>query len=504
MPLIRTAKTESGIVRGLPAADPRITSYKGIPFAAPPVGKNRWRPPQPCDHWKGEYAAYDFGPITPQAVTGKNKDNIYTREWWVDDDPCMDEDCLYLNIWAPAEKQTELPVFVWYFGGGLQVGATVEMEFDGERIARRGAVVVTINYRLNVFGFLAHPELTAEAPQSATNFGFLDQQFGTQWVKRNIVAFGGDPENITIGGQSAGGMSVSAQISHRKNEGLFRRAVIVSGLFAPAYPDMFSLCVPLREAEQRGKRFFREALGVGTLEEARRVPWRRLLDAALSWTNAGLWPASVDGAFLPYAPDRWYLHEDRVHCPVIMGSTDNEFRLSPRAEDDASLRTYAAKIPGLDQARFLAAFTSPATKESIRREGDVNAIAFAVHAAGMKAKDTIYAYEFSAEIPGYDNPGAFHSVDLWFFFETLAKCWRPFTGKHYDLARQMCDYLFNFISSGDPNGLGTLGECLPYWPALDSQNPVFMSFGDVVKPVQSPASSVTRLLLDAYLSSGKS
>lgn len=503
MPLTRTAKTEFGIVRGLPAADPRITSYKGIPFAAPPVKENRWRAPQPCIPWEGEYAAYDFGPVTPQAVTGKDKSNIYAREWAVDDDPVMDEDCLCLNIWAPAEGQTGLPVFVWYFGGGLQVGATTEMEFDGERIARRGAVVVTINYRLNVFGFLAHPELTEEAPQSATNFGFLDQQFGTQWVKRNIAAFGGDPDNITIGGQSAGGMSVSAQIAHRENEGLFRRAVIISGLFAPAYPEMFGLCVPLSEAEKRGERFFKEALGVQTLEEARRVPWQTLLNAALSWKDTGLWPASVDGAFLRYAPDRWYLHDTRVHCPVMMGSTNNEFRLSPRAHDDASLRAYAAKISGLDQEKFLAAFTTPATKDSIQREGDVNAIEFAVRAAGMKAQDAIYAYEFSAGIPGWDHPGAFHSVDLWFFFETLAKCWRPFTGKHYDLARQMCDYLYNFVHSGDPNGIGADGGRLPYWPELEPQEPIFMSFGDAVKPVQSPAGPVVRLLLDAYLAGGE-
>ena len=149
MSFIRTVKTESGKVRGLPAADPRITSYKGVPFAAPPVGENRWRAPQPCVPWENEYNAFDFGPITPQAVTGKNKDNIYSREWWVDDNPSMDEDCLYLNIWAPAEGQKGLPVFVWFFGGGLQVGATSEMEFDGERIARRGVVVVTVNYRLN-------------------------------------------------------------------------------------------------------------------------------------------------------------------------------------------------------------------------------------------------------------------------------------------------------------------------------------------------------------------
>ncbi len=502
MPLIRTAQTESGVVRGLPAADPRITSYKGIPYAAPPVGGNRWRAPEPHAPWEGEYKAYDFSPIAPQAVTGKDKDNLYSREWWVDDDPAMDEDCLTLNVWAPADGKAGLPVFVWYFGGGLQVGATSEMEFDGERIARRGAVVVTVNYRLNVFGFLAHPELTAENPENPTNFGFLDQQFATQWVKRNAAAFGGDPDSITIGGQSAGGMSVSAQIAHRENEGLFQRAAIISGLFAPAYPELFGLCVPLREAEKRGKRFFREVLGVNTLAEARRLPWRAVLDAALSWKNAGLWPASVDGAFLRYAPDRWYFHSDRVRCPVMMGSTVDEFHFSPKAKDEETLRAYAADIPGLDKERFLASFTRPATKESIRREGEVNAITFAVRAAVKKARVPIYAYEFCAEIPGWDRPGAFHSVDLWFFFETLAKCWRPFTGKHYDLARQMCDYLYNFIRAGDPNGMGTAGGRLPYWPALDPQAPVFMSFGETAKPALNPARPVEELLLDAWLSRG--
>ncbi|NLO14051.1 MAG: carboxylesterase/lipase family protein [Clostridiales bacterium] len=503
MPLIRTAKTESGIVRGLPAADPRITSYKGVPFAAPPVRENRWRAPRACMPWEGEYAAYDFAPITPQAVTGKDKKNIYTREWSVDDDPSMDEDCLYLNIWAPAEGQTGLPVFVWYFGGGLQAGSTSEMEFDGERIARRGVVVVTINYRLNVFGFLAHPELTVQAPGSPTNFGFLDQQFATRWVKRNIAAFGGNPNNITIGGQSAGGMSVSAQIAHLGNEGLFCRGVIISGLFAPVYPEMLGLCVPLGEAEKRGELFFRDVLGVQNLEEARHVPWQTLLNASLSWKDAGLWPASVDGAFLHYAPDRWYMHEDHVRCPVMTGSTNNEFRLSPRAVNDDTLHAYAETIPHLDRERFLALFSSPATKESIRREGEVNAIGLAVRAAAMTAQEPIYAYEFSAEIPGWDHPGAFHSVDLWFFFETLAKCWRPFTGKHYDLARQMCDYLYHFVCSGNPNGTGTDGGRLPYWPNMNPREPVLMSFGDDVKPVQSPLSPIDRLLLEACLAGGE-
>ena len=199
--------------------------------------------------------------------------NVYTREWSVDPDVLMSEDCLYLNVWAPAADGTKnLPVFVWYFGGGLQVGHPSEMEFDGERIARRGIVVVTINYRVNAFGFLCHPEITAESPDAPANFGHLDQQAATRWVKRNIAAFGGDPDNITIGGQSAGGGSVMNQLTSPQNQGLFQRAIVESGLAATVYPNKqhFGYIPELAEAEQSGEKFFR-FLGVRTLAEARAI-----------------------------------------------------------------------------------------------------------------------------------------------------------------------------------------------------------------------------------------
>lgn len=158
--MLRTVKVENGLVQGLPAADPRITSFKGIPFAAPPVGENRWRAPQPAKDWAGVLKVHEFAPISMQVKQEIDDNNIYTREWAVEPNIAMDEDCLYLNVWTPAKHTDEkLPVYVWYFGGGLQVGHTAEMEFDGERIARRGIVVVTINYRLNVFGFYAIPKL---------------------------------------------------------------------------------------------------------------------------------------------------------------------------------------------------------------------------------------------------------------------------------------------------------------------------------------------------------
>ncbi len=502
--LIRKVKTENGWVRGLPAADPRITSYKGIPYAAKPIGKNRWRAPQPCPDWEGELFAAEFAPIPMQwgSASDPEKD-IYAREWAVDPDLPMSEDCLYLNIWAPADERENLPVYVWYFGGGLQCGHTAEMEFDGERLARRGIIVVTVAYRLNVFGFLCHPDITAEAPEAPANFGFLDQQFGTQWVKRNIAAFGGDPNNITIGGQSAGGMSVCAQMTCAENEGLFQRAIVQSGTFLQAYTGRMGLHPrTLSEAEEQGRKFF-EALGVKTLAEARAIDARTIEELSLSmpW---GWWGEAIDGKFSRYGSNAWYLHEDRVQCPVFLGQTSTEFVMGPPAKSEEELSAYAHDAFGGDAEAFLAHFTHPATEESIAQEGRIHTIRMAIQAASAAnaAKgipQPLYAYNFDAEIPGWDNPGTFHSVDLWFFFETLAKCWRPFTGKHYDLARQMCDYWVNFIRTGDPNGVDSQGKALPRWNALTSDAPEWMVFRDEAQAEPCPERPLEALLREKYL-----
>ncbi len=499
--MIRRVKVENGWVRGLPAADPRITAYKGIPFADKPIGPNRWRAPQPCPDWDGELFAADFGPIPMQAnCAGDPAKDIYSREWAVDKELPMSEDCLYLNVWAPADGRTNLPVYVWYFGGGLQVGNTTEMEFDGERLARRGIVVVTVGYRLNVFGFLCHPEITAQQPDAPANFGFLDQQCATRWVKRNIAAFGGDPENITIGGQSAGGMSVCAQMTSPQNHGLFQRAIVESGTFIQPYGVPMGIRGrTLKEAQAQGEKFF-AALGVSSLEEARRVDARTIEDLSLSWPW-GCWSEAVDGVFSTYDSGEWYLHPDRVQCPVMLGQTSNEFIACPEARNDEELSLLARRLAGNRAEDMLACFTHPATEESIAREGALPTIGFAIRTA-VKAnqnnavKQPLYAYLFDAEIPGWDHPGTFHSVDLWFFFETLAKCWRPFTGKHYDLARHMCDYWANFIRTGDPNGAGSQGDRLPLWPVLTVEEPACMVFADSAAPQAWPVSPLEKLLLD--------
>ncbi len=504
--MIRKVLTENGIVKGLPAADPRITSYKGIPYAAPPGGENRWRAPQPCPDWEGELEAYAFSPIPMQAPVSADPNNLYDREWHVDKEIPMSEDCLTLNIWAPADGRKDMPVFVWYFGGGLQVGYSAEMEFDGERIARRGIVVVTVNYRVSSFGFLCHPEITAENPDAPANFGFLDQQAATRWVRRNIAAFGGDPENITIGGQSAGGMSVCAQLTNPENRGLIRRAIIQSGAFAPPYPFDFGLCSDLATAEERGKAFF-DFLGVSGLAEARKIDAVTLRDKTLEWDGIHGWAKTfgeaVDGVFSKRNSQQWFLDKERLPVPVLMGHTSSEFFSFPQAANDTELQEAAKHYPGREE-EFLSFFTRPASEESIHREGAVNSIGFAIRAAAeyqRKAGQSlpVYYYRFDADIPGWDHPGTFHSVDLWFFFESLAKCWRPFRGGHYDLARQMCDYWCNFIKTGDPNGRDSQDEDLPWWPVFDPDHPVRMNFARTAAPQACPASGLEEFLVSRYL-----
>ena len=504
--MLREVETKYGKVRGLPAADPRITSFKGIPFAAPPVGKNRWRAPQPCQKWEGVKECYKFAPISVQNTPGLGTD-VYCKEWHVDPQIDMGEDNLYLNVWTPAKKADEkLPVLVWYFGGGFQWGYPAEMEFDGERLARRGIVVVTVNYRLNIFGFLAHPEITKEAPEEPTNFGLLDQRAGLKWVYENISAFGGNPEKITIAGQSAGAGSVMHQITTEKNKGLIKGAVIISGMIASPYEKMLiGFPMKLKDAEKWGTEFF-EFLGVKSLDEARKIPADKMLakyDEFVA-THPRMFTVE-DGKFCTASPTEKLLSGDCLDIPIISGNTADEFLNFIPAADVAELEKKADQIFGSDAKQFLA---FPRTKKSTGKSPEFPFGPFGMRVIGDKqkyaeisgielavkkvfearkakgSKNNFYYYRFNPDIPGEDNPGTFHSVDLWFFFETLAKCWRPFVGRHYDLARHMCNYWANFIKTGNPNGNDADGTPMPEWKPFEASTKYEMEFtpnGSVLK-----------------------
>ena len=440
--MLRTVKVENGELRGLPGADPRVTVFKGVPFAAPPVGANRWRPPQPCENWEGVRTAFEFGPISMQDTPGIGG-GLYDREWHVDPEIPMSEDCLYLNVWTPANRTDEkLPVLLWFFGGGFQWGYTAEMEFDGERLARRGLIVVSVAYRLGAFGFLAHPEVTAESPDRPGNFGLLDQQAGLRWVRRNIAAFGGDPDRITISGQSAGGGSVMNQLTCEENFDDISGAFIMSGMIRnfDREDDLFKP-LPLEKAEKKGIDFF-EFLGVKNLEEARKIDAFTIRDkyGEYAASHPRMFPF-IDGKVYKEDAMTRFIAGRRAPVPVISGNTDDEFRMGGINTVERSVKT-----------AFL--------------ETEANGVNL----------QKMYYYRFSPDIPGWDRAGTFHSCDLWFFFESLGKCWRPFGGRHFELARQMCDYFANFIKTGDPNGAGWDGEPLSAWSVYTDGDRAEMEF----------------------------
>lgn len=502
--MIRKAQVEGGTVVGIPAADPRITAFKGIPFAAPPVGENRWRAPQPVIPWEGEKECFKFAPISMQHIPGLDKNNIYSREWNVDPEIEMSEDCLYLNVWTPANSVDEkLPVFVWFFGGGLREGNPAEMEFDGERIARRGVVVVTVNYRLQAFGFLAHPELTATQPEAPANFGHLDQRAGVIWAKNNIAAFGGDPDNITIGGQSAGGGSVCAQLTSPQNEGLFQKAIVMSGFMGGVYPSPIKMDRTWEESQEQGVKFF-EFLGVKTLEEARKLDATYVRDKGDEFTaKYGLFSAGLDGVYMTGRSIEKMMKGDYWHMPIMMSYTAGEFKSDLKSATMDEFKAKAAQCFGDNADKFLAL-----CGDDLEKAIDVSRISgleVALRTFAKKNKENdvdapLFFSVFNPSMPGWDNPGTFHSSDLWFWWENLAKCWRPFQGPHYDLARFMCNYLANFVKCGDPNGLDNDGVPMTEWFAADAEKPGFMWLEDGKTSFRhNKPCEVTQMVMDEYI-----
>ena len=493
--MLRETTIKNGRIAGIPAADPRVTAYKGIPFAAPPVGELRWRPPQPVKDWAGVLQADRFAPIAMQDTPGLGDPNaLYNKEWHVDSNVPMSEDCLYLNVWTPAKNADEkLPVMFWIFGGGLQVGYPSEMEFDGERIARRGIVLVSVNYRLNVFGFFAHPELTAENPDGPANLGLLDQRAGLLWAKENIAAFGGNPDNITIFGQSAGAGSTMAHLTSPMSKGLFHRAIPQSGGgITPGFSDGNP---GLPEAELYGQGFFK-FLGVSNLAEARRIDSRILLEKANEYPapldRYFKWGMVIDGLFLPRQPKEAIMAGGLHQVPILTGTTVDEFPVIPQRSDLMLLPTMKPVNPVSEEAFIDFAeerFGSDADAymslcgygnediETVVRNGSFNLFELGnwlwARKSAQLGVEPMYLYRFNPPMPG-DDAGSFHSSELWFTFETLSKCWRPFKGRHYDLARMMCNYWTNFAKTGDPNGSDADGTPMPRWEPYSEKSPYAM------------------------------
>ncbi len=496
--MLRITRTENGLVRGIPASDPRITIFRGIPFAAPPVGELRWRAPQPATDWEGVRDCLEFKPIAMQRTPGEDPKAFYAREWHVEPEVAMDEDCLYLNVWTNAMTgQEKMPVMVWIYGGGLLEGYPTEMEFDGERIARRGVILVSVNYRLNVFGFFTHPQIIENSPDGfMANWGYLDQKAGIDWVRRNITNFGGDPDNITVFGQSAGGGSVLAHLNSPMARGAFQKAIIQSGGGIDVNGPVFKL-MPFLDLEGLGRQAqeFFDYLGAADLAAAKAIDAKTLLNKHLEFGR--YWNATIDGKYVVEDSSMSILAGHQHKIPLMNGSTVDESLYGPPDEDiEAWAKT---SIPGIaEEFCRLARQKASVQGISLKQAAMINFFELSASlvrdVVAEQDGQKIFGYRFGPEIPG-DDAGAFHSSDLWFEFETLAKCWRPFKGEHYDLARQMCNYWTNFARNGDPNGPDADGTPMPKWEPYTSASPRIMEFRDGPR-MEKEESKINRLLID--------
>ncbi|HVW86353.1 MAG TPA: carboxylesterase family protein, partial [Bryobacteraceae bacterium] len=305
-----SVKTANGVLEGTGPQASGVREFKGVPFAEPPTGNLRWMPPQPVKDWTGVREAKQFGPRCMQHA-------IYGDMGFRSNG--MSEDCLYLNIWTPAKTGKEkLPVLVYFFGGGFQAGDGSEPRYDGESMAAKGIVSITVNYRLGVFGFMAHPDLTRESPHHASgNYAFLDQNAALLWVRRNIAAFGGDPAKITIGGESAGSISVSAQMASPLSKDLIAGAIGESGSIIAALAP-----VPLVEGEQQGVKFA-TSLGASNIAELRAMPTEKIFEAVGNPGTPRFSP-TIDGYFFPESPRAIFEAGKQAHVPLLAGWNSEE------------------------------------------------------------------------------------------------------------------------------------------------------------------------------------
>jgi para-nitrobenzyl esterase len=462
------ARVESGLLEGVPSSVPGVRVFKGIPYAAPPVGDLRWRPPQPPATWDGVRRADKFSDSCVQNLARSR--NPWTAEFMAQND--ASEDCLCLNVWTATKAAGERrPVFVWIHGGAFTEGSGEVAVYDGSELARRGLVVVTINYRLGVLGFLTHPELTKESGRNASgNYGLLDVVAALQWTQKNIAAFGGDPRRVTIAGQSAGAFAVHALTASPLAKGLFHRAIAESG------SGVGRRNRDLAEAEKDGLKFA-ESKGAHSIQELRAMSARDLTGGGMRFGPV------VDGWSLPADVDAIFVQGKQNDAPTLTGLTADEGSASPtygkiKADEfkkQAQQRfgdlaeTFLKFYPSDDDAQ-----SGMSQKQSAREQG---MISMSLWAAGRAraSKTKAWTYYFSRAIPWPEQPqyGAFHSSELPYIFGNLKLMNRPWEPIDRQLSATMMAYWVNFATTGDPNGGG-----LPRWPAFDAKNHITLEFGE--------------------------
>ena len=509
------AKIDTGIVEGIPGWNQAVTIFRGIPYGAPPVGDLRWKAPQPVEPWEGVRQCYKFGNISYQERRpSEGGDDIIGREFYCLDWP-RDEDCLYLNVWTPAKSADEkLPVGVYFHGGGWGQGYGHLNCYDGEGFAKRGIITVTINHRLGIFGFLAHEELQAEDTEnhSTGNYGVMDLIAALKWVKRNIAAFGGDPDQVTIFGQSGGGSKVATMLASPLSQGLISGAIMQSGGGISRSMSEGGLADAIKLSKD-----VLAAGGYHNIAEARQASQEDLLEACRKYTESmkhdGFLPLGapmirfgpvVDGYVFPESTAAIFCSGKFQDVPVMCGSTESEF-VKPDAQlpDRETALAQMANQFGKDHAEeALAAIKFDDEDKSTALDyyrrlslmtGGMfsGALAFARNQSKIGHKPA-YHYYITLTPPGAAN--AHHSVEHQFVFQTLLKSSRPYTGKDYDLSNQMANYWANFIKTGDPNGDGN-----PEWTPYTPECPKAMNIDYDLKMIDEPVTPITEMMVKKNL-----
>jgi len=476
-------RTANGQIAGAPSADAVVVAFKGIPYAAPPVGDLRWRAPARPISWKGVRKAEEFGDSCIQSIVEERKP--WTFEFMAHNK--IGEDCMYLNVWTPAKAASDkLPVYFWIHGGGYVEGSSAVAVYNGENLARRGVVVVTINYRLGVFGFLAHPELTKEADHSG-NYGLLDQVAALKWVQRNIAAFGGDPGNVTISGQSAGAGSVHSLVASPLATGLFHRAIAESGAGYVAQNRLQNLA----QAERNGANFA-AAKGAKGLKELRALSPEKLM-AKISDGPSSAFRPIIEGYFLTADPNEIYAQEKQNDVPELTGMNLDERSSTPDYGiiPVAAYRTTVAERYGDLASAFFKLYPNGAQAESgasqkaaFRDAGLVSMFMWAeLRAKTAKNKAFTYYWTHAEPGPDRDRYGAFHTSEVPYVFNTLNESKRPWMEEDRKIADTMGAFWVNFMKSGDPNG-----GALPQWAAFTPNSAVTMELGNHMgtRPVAGP------------------
>jgi para-nitrobenzyl esterase len=468
-----------GQVTGVRGRDPSVLVFKGIPFAAPPMGNLRWRAPQPVAPWHGVRNADQFGNSCVQTVVWERKP--WTYEFMTHNS--ISEDCLYLDVWTAARgPQERRPVYVFIYGGGNNEGSTAVPVYDGETLAKKGIVLVTANYRLGLFGFFTHPELTQETSYKASgNYGILDLVAALKWVHEHIAAFGGDPEKVTVGGQSAGAANTHVLTASPLAKGLFRGAIAESGSGITGGPNR-----KLMEQEQIGLKFA-TAKGVSNLATLRAMSWQQLQEPL---PDSGANPLSsnyrfapvIDGYVLPSAIGEVFAQKKQNDVPTLTGSNQDESGASPHP--DVTLEGFrkiaTARYEELAE-EFLNLYPAKTDEEAAiaqnnaaRDASRVSTYLWAVE-RNKTAATGVWTYFWDHALPGpdADKYGAFHTSEVPYVLGALVMSDRPFTADDRHIADMMSSFWANFIAKGDPNGEG-----LARWPAASEKPGLTMELGD--------------------------